>query len=58
VVEPAEEFGKLWTVLPAGYLFKLHADTFRDFAPRQAPADFNPQEMLNSVLKTAGIGNT
>jgi arylsulfatase len=51
---------KLWTVLPAGYLLKLHADTFVDFPPRQAPADFNPQEMLNSVLKAAaaGIGNT
>jgi arylsulfatase A-like enzyme len=51
---------KLWTVLPAGYLLKLHADTFREFPPRQAPADFNPQEMLNSVLKAAaaGIGNT
>ena len=51
---------KLWTVLPAGYLLKLHADTFVEFPPRQAPADFNPQEMLNSVLKAAaaGVGNT
>jgi arylsulfatase len=51
---------KLWTVLPAGYLIQQHAATFEDFPPRQAPADFNPQEMLNSVLHAAagGIGNT
>ena len=50
---------KLWTVLPAGYLLKLHAETFQDFPPRQAPANFNPQEMLNPVLQAAatGIGN-
>jgi hypothetical protein len=46
--------------LPAGYLLKMHAETFRDFPPRQAPANFNPQEMLNSVLQAAaaGIGNS
>jgi arylsulfatase len=50
---------KLWTVLPAGYLLQQHAATFNDFPPRQAPADFNPQEMLNAVLHdaAAGIGN-
>jgi arylsulfatase A-like enzyme len=50
---------KLWTVLPAGYILKLHADTFKDFPPRQAPANFNPAEMLESVLHAAaaGIGN-
>ena len=50
---------KLWTVMPAGYILKLHADTFRDFPPRQAPADFNPQAMLNSVLSAAagGVGS-
>jgi arylsulfatase A-like enzyme len=50
---------KLWTVLPAAYLLKLHADSFIEFPPRQAPPDFNPQEMLNSVLNAAaaGIGN-
>jgi arylsulfatase len=50
---------KLWTLMPAGYILKLHADTFKDFPPRQAPANFNPQEMLNSVLDAAaaGLGN-
>jgi arylsulfatase len=51
---------KLWTVLPAGYILQQHAATFQDFPPRQAPPDFNPQEMLNSVLHAAagGVGNT
>ncbi len=50
---------KLWTLMPAGYLLQQHAATFEDFPPRQAPADFNPQEMLNSALHAAagGIGN-
>ena len=50
---------KLWTIMPAGYILKLHAETFAEFPPRQAPANFNPQEMLNSVLNAAasGIGN-
>jgi arylsulfatase len=50
---------KLWTALPAGYILKMHADTFIEFPPHQAPANFNPQEMLNSVLNAAaaGIGN-
>jgi arylsulfatase A-like enzyme len=47
---------KLWTVLPAGYILKLHADTFKEFPPRQAPAEFNPQDMLNVVLHAAAIG--
>jgi hypothetical protein len=45
-------------LLPAGYLLQQHAATFRDFPPRQAPADFNPQAMLKSVLHAAaGLGN-
>jgi hypothetical protein len=46
-------------VLPAAYILQQHAATFTDFPPRQAPALFNPQEMLNSVLDAAasGIGN-
>ena len=50
---------KLWTIMPAGYILQQHAETFTDFPPRQAPADFNPQQMLNSVLNAAagGIGN-
>jgi arylsulfatase A-like enzyme len=50
---------KLWTVMPAAYILKVHADTFKEFPPRQAPAGFNPAEMLNGVMKTAakGVGN-
>jgi arylsulfatase len=33
---------KLWTVLPAGYILKLHADTFIEFPPRQAPRELQP----------------
>jgi arylsulfatase len=51
---------KLWTVMPAGYLIQQHAQTFVEFPPRQAPADFNPQAMLMSAMHAAasGIGNT
>jgi len=50
---------KLWTVMPAGYILQQHAQTFKDFPPRQAPAGFNPGDMLDKVLKTAaaGVGN-
>ena len=46
--------------MPAGYILQQHADTFTDFPPRQAPADFNPQEMIDSALHAAagGIGNS
>jgi arylsulfatase len=50
---------KLWTVLPGAYLLQQHAESFREFPPRQAPADFNAQDMFDSALKAAaaGIGN-
>jgi arylsulfatase len=50
---------KLWTVLPGAYLLQQKAETFNEFPPRQAPANFNPQEMLNAALNAAaaGIGN-
>jgi hypothetical protein len=32
------------------------SDTFRDFPPRQASADFDPQAMLDSVLSAAAGG--
>jgi hypothetical protein len=46
--------------MPASYILQQHAATFEEFPSRQAPASFNPQEMLNSVLDAAakGIGNT
>ncbi|MBV8520804.1 MAG: arylsulfatase [Acetobacteraceae bacterium] len=47
---------KLWTVMPAGYILKMHAETFNAFPPRQAPAEFNPGAMLAQVMKVAGGG--
>jgi arylsulfatase A-like enzyme len=44
---------KLWTVMPAAYLMQQHAATFQDFPPRQAPPDFNPQGMVDEMLKAA-----
>src|SRR5262245_20344955 len=50
---------KLWTVMPAAYMLKLHAETFKEFPPRQAPAGFNASDMLDAALKAAaqGMGN-
>jgi arylsulfatase A-like enzyme len=44
---------KLWTVMPAAYLMQQHAATFRDFPARQAPPDFNPEHLVDSILKAA-----
>jgi arylsulfatase A-like enzyme len=44
---------KLWTVLPAAVILQQHAATFKDFPPRQAPPDFNPQGMVQALLKAA-----
>ncbi len=43
---------KLWTVMPAAYILKLHAETFVDFPPRQAPPEFNPGAMLQHAIKS------
>ena len=50
---------KVWTVMPAAYFLQQHAQPFKEFPPRQAPAGFNPGDMLDKVLKTAaaGVGN-
>jgi arylsulfatase A-like enzyme len=45
---------KLWTVMPAAFILKMHADTFTAFPPRQAPPDFNPGAMLEHAIK-AGV---
>jgi arylsulfatase A-like enzyme len=47
---------KLWTIMPAGYILKLHAETFREFPPRQAPPDFNPGAMIEHAIKAAANG--
>jgi arylsulfatase A-like enzyme len=47
---------KLWTIMPAGYILKQHLETFKEFPPRQAPPDFNPNEMLEHALKIAANG--
>ncbi len=44
---------KLWTIMPAGYILKLHAETFKAFPPRQAPPEFNPGAMLAQAVKAA-----
>ena len=44
---------KLWTIMPAAYILKLHAETFATFPPRQAPPEFNPGAMLQQVIKAA-----
>ena len=45
--------------MPAGYILQMHAQTFTDFPPRQAPPDFNPAQMLATVLNkvSGGIAN-
>jgi arylsulfatase A-like enzyme len=47
---------KLWTVMPAGYILQHHLETFKEFPPHQAPAGFNPSEMLERTLKVASSG--
>jgi arylsulfatase A-like enzyme len=44
---------KLWTVLPAAAIVQQHVATFNDFPPRQAPAGFNPQGLVEAVLQAA-----
>jgi hypothetical protein len=39
---------KLWIIMPAAYILKLHAETFKDFPPSQAPPDFNPGAIWNT----------
>jgi hypothetical protein len=34
-------------------IVQQHVATVTDVPPRQAPPDFNPQEMVHSVLKAA-----
>jgi hypothetical protein len=45
-----------WTIMPAGYILKQHLESFKEFPPRQTPADFNPGELLEHILKTAATG--
>ena len=47
---------KLWTIMPAAYILKMHAATFTEFPPRQAPPEFNPGEMIAHAIKTAVNG--
>jgi len=39
--------------MPAAYILQQHAQTFKEFPPRQAPAGFNAGEMLDKLLKAA-----
>jgi arylsulfatase A-like enzyme len=47
---------KLWTIMPAAYILKLHAETFTHFPPRQAPPDFNASAMLKHAMNAATNG--
>jgi arylsulfatase A-like enzyme len=47
---------KLWTVMPAGYILKQHLETFKEFPPRQAPPEFNPDKLLEYAFKVAAYG--
>jgi arylsulfatase A-like enzyme len=47
---------KLWTVLPAAAIVQQHVATFKDFPPRQAPAGFNPNALVEAVMKAAAQG--
>jgi hypothetical protein len=47
---------KLWTVLPAAYILQVHAETFKQFPPRQAPANFSAEDMLDAVLHNVAGG--
>jgi arylsulfatase len=44
---------KLWTVMPAAAILQRHAATFKEFPPRQEPAAFNPDELVDGILKLA-----
>jgi hypothetical protein len=44
---------KLWTVMPAAALVQQYVATFEDFPPRQAPAGFNPQGLVETLLQAA-----
>jgi arylsulfatase A-like enzyme len=44
---------KLWTVLPAAAIVQQHVASFTEFPPRQAPPNFNPQAMVETVLQAA-----
>jgi hypothetical protein len=42
--------------MPAAYILKMHAETFKVFPPRQAPPDFNPNAMIESAIKAGTNG--
>ena len=48
---------KLWTVMPAAFVVKQHVETFTAFPPRQAPGEFNTEEMTKNILKLAADSN-
>jgi arylsulfatase len=43
--------------MPGAFVVKQHVATFTDFPPRQAPADFNVEEMTKNILKLAADSN-
>jgi arylsulfatase A-like enzyme len=47
---------KLWTIMPAAYILKMHVETFAQFPPRQAPPNFDPGAMLEHAIKAGANG--
>lgn len=37
--------------MPAGFTLWQHLETFKEFPSRQAPAEFNPEKLLEYALK-------
>ena len=48
---------KLWAVMPAAFMVKQQIETFTALPPRQAPSDFNVEEMTKNILKLAADSN-
>jgi len=44
---------KLWTLLPGAAILKTFLDTFDEYPMRQSPPGFNPQGIMETVLKHA-----
>ena len=43
--------------MPAAFVVKQHVETFTAFPPRQAPGEFNTEEMTKNILKLAADSN-
>jgi hypothetical protein len=46
---PRYAIDKLWTALPAGAVIAQHMATYKDFPPRQAPPEVDPQGYVDAI---------